>query len=124
RNEWTTVAQVWMRITEFVRDERNWEEAVRIMASPGDGSPGSYKKLLAGTRFLDLKDNIKHFATGETLASVHHSSRVIDRFNIANKVYKQPMHSSTQFDASVVRALDSAVNSASPIRDPTEVSTE
>lgn len=119
RNEWLKVVRVWMQIAEFVKDEQNWDEAVNIIASAGSHSSRSYTKLLARTRFLDLKDNIKHFASGDKRASVHHSTRAIDRFHVANKIYKQPMHGAAPFDANVVRALESSGNSASPTLSPT-----
>lgn len=118
RDEWVKVARVWMRITEFVRDKQNWDEAVSIIATAGSHASGS-KTLLAETQFLDLNDNIKHFAFGDTLASVHHSSRAIDRFHVANKIYKHLMHDPAHFDASLVRTLDSAANSVSPTPIPT-----
>jgi NitT/TauT family transport system substrate-binding protein len=105
RDDWMKVTKVWMRIADFINDEKNSDEAAKIMSARVGLEPFEYKKLMAGTFFLDLAGNQKHFAKGETLTSVYHSSQVVDKFQIDNEVYKTPMKFEEYLDPSLVTEL-------------------
>jgi NitT/TauT family transport system substrate-binding protein len=105
RDDWMKVAQVWMRIADFIEDEKNLDEAAKIMSARVGLEAEEYKKLIAGTFFLDLDGNVKHFEKGDTLASVHHSSKVVDKFQVDNEVYKTPTKFEEYLDSSLVLEL-------------------
>ena len=108
RDDWMKVTQVWMRIADFLKDDANLDEAAQIMSARVGLAPEAYKKLMAGTFFLDLAGNVKHFAKGDSLASVYHSSQVVDKFQVDNKVYKEPMSTAQYLDPSLVATLAKA----------------
>jgi NitT/TauT family transport system substrate-binding protein len=105
RDDWSKIARVWFKIADFVKDEKNADEAAKIMAARVDLAPEEYKKLMKGTYFLDLKDNVKHFAKGESLESLFGSSKAVDAFQVENKVYKKPIKFEGFFDPSVVNDI-------------------
>ncbi len=108
RDDWMKVTQVWMRIADFIKDEKNLDEAAKIMSARVGLEPEEYKKLMAGTFFLDLEGNVKHFEKGDTLASVYHSSKVVDKFQVDNEVYKTPMKYEEYLDSSLIAELAKA----------------
>jgi len=108
RDDWMKVTKVWMRIADFIKDEKNLDEAAKIMSARVGLEPDEYKKLMAGTFFLDLAGNQKHFAKGETLESIYNSSKVVDKFQVDNKVYDAPMTYDTYLDPSLVEELSTS----------------
>ena len=48
------MVKVWLRVAEFVKDEKNLDEAARIMSARVNLEPEEYKLLMKGTFFLDL----------------------------------------------------------------------
>ncbi|HET9959653.1 MAG TPA: ABC transporter substrate-binding protein [Polyangiaceae bacterium] len=88
RREWLAVVKVWDRIAQFVNNGENLNEAAKIMSARVGLDPEKYKALMKGTRFLDLKASLKHWEKGDGLESVYGSSRIVDEFNVKNKVYK------------------------------------
>jgi NitT/TauT family transport system substrate-binding protein len=105
RADWLAVTRVWFKIADFVKDEKNMDEAAKIMSARVSLAPDEYKKLMAGTFFLDLKGNLKHFAKGETLETVYGSSKAVDSFQTENKVYKAPVKFESFLDPSLVEEL-------------------
>jgi NitT/TauT family transport system substrate-binding protein len=105
REDWKKVTKVWMRIADFVKDPKNLDEAATIMGARVGLPADEYKKLMAGTAFLDLAGNQKHFAKGTTLESVYYSSEVVDKFQVDNEVYKAPVKFEQYLDASLVEEL-------------------
>jgi NitT/TauT family transport system substrate-binding protein len=108
REDWKKVTKVWMRIADFIKDPKNLDEAATIMGARVGLSPEEYKKLMAGTAFLDLAGNQKHFAKGTTLESVYHSSEVVDKFQVDNGVYKASVKYEDYLDPSLVEELAKA----------------
>lgn len=105
RDDWEKVVKVWFRIADFIKDEKNLDEAAKIMSARVGLEPDEYKKLMAGTFFLDAEGNKKHFAKGDTLESIYGSSKVVDKFQIDNDVYKKPMDTAAYLDSSLVEKV-------------------
>jgi NitT/TauT family transport system substrate-binding protein len=103
REDWVKVAQVWGRIADFLKDEKNLDEAAKIMGARVGLQPDEYKKLMSGTHFLTLEDSLKHFEKGDDLTSIYHSNKVVDEFQVQNDVYKKPMKYEDYLDPSVVQ---------------------
>jgi NitT/TauT family transport system substrate-binding protein len=105
REDWKKVVKVWFRIADYLEDPANLDEAAKIMAARVGLTPEEYKPLMAGTFFLDGAGNQKAFQPGETLASILHSSKVVDKFQVDNEVYKTPMKYADYLDPSLVEEV-------------------
>lgn len=91
RADWLKVVKVWDRIAKFVKDEKNLDEAAKIMSARVGLTPEEYKPLMKGTYILDLEEGKKRFANAEGLESLYGSSKIVDDFNLKNDVYKAAM---------------------------------
>lgn len=89
RSDWEAVVSIWFDIVDYIRKPENRQEVLAIMSRRVGVAPEAFALLLDGTFLLGAQDNVKRFGASDTLASVVHSSRVVDAFNLANRVYKQ-----------------------------------
>lgn len=105
REAWKKVVKVWFRIADYVLDEKNMDDALKIMSARVGLKPEEYKALMKGTFFLNADGNKKHFAKGEELTSLYGSSKTVDAFNVDNKVYKKNMPIEEYFDPSLVEEV-------------------
>jgi NitT/TauT family transport system substrate-binding protein len=105
RADWLKVVKVWFRIGEFLKDPSNADEAAKIMSARVGMSAGPYRALMGGTHFLDAKANLEHFKKGDTLMSVYGSSKVVDKFQLDNKIYKAPVAYEQYLDPSLVEEV-------------------
>jgi NitT/TauT family transport system substrate-binding protein len=105
REDWQKVTRVWFRIVDYLKDEKNLDDAAKIMSARVGLTPDEYKKLMTGTHFLDLQANLKAFQKAEGLESIFGSSKIVDDFNLKNEVYKAPMKVDEYFDSSLVEAI-------------------
>jgi NitT/TauT family transport system substrate-binding protein len=101
RADWVKVVKVWDRVAKFVRDEKNVDEAAKIMGARVSLTPEQYKPLLKGTYILDLAEGKKRWEKAEGLGSVYGSSKIVDDFNLKNKVYKTALKVEEYFDPSL-----------------------
>ncbi|WP_437672137.1 ABC transporter substrate-binding protein [Sorangium sp. So ce131] len=101
RADWVKVVKVWDRIARFLLDERNRDEAARIMSARVGLTPEQYTPLLKGTFFLDLAGGMRHLAKGEGLTSVYGSSKLVDEFNVNHNIYKAPLKVEDYLDPSL-----------------------
>jgi NitT/TauT family transport system substrate-binding protein len=102
RAEWKKVVSVWFQVVAFVSDPAHRAEAARIMSQKAQMTPERYEKLMAGTRFLDLGENRTRFAKRRGYGTVFGSSEIVDQFNVANRVYREPVKPDAYFDPSLV----------------------
>ena len=89
--DWVRVAKIWDRVAKFINDPKTIDEAAKIMSARVGLTPEQYRALMKGTHIMDLAEAKKHWAKGETLESIYGSSKIVDEFNVKNKVYKTPM---------------------------------
>jgi len=92
RADWIKVVKIWDRVAKFVNDPKNVEEASKIMSARVGLTPEQYRALMKGTHIMDLAEAKKHWAKGTTLESIYGSSKIVDEFNLKNKVYKKSMN--------------------------------
>lgn len=111
RADWLKVVKVWFRIGAFVTDPKNSDEAAKIMSARVGMGADPYKALMGGTHFLDAKGNLEHFKKSDALTSVYGSSKVVDKFQLDNKIYKAPVAYEQYLDSSLVEEV--AANFAS-----------
>jgi NitT/TauT family transport system substrate-binding protein len=102
RSDWVKVVKTWFRVADFIQDEKNLDEAAKIMAARVGLEAAAYKNLMSGTFFLGLAGNRKHFKKAEGFTSLYGSSKIVDEFNVKNGVYKQAMQYEEYFDPSLV----------------------
>jgi len=89
--DWVRVAKIWDRVAKFINDPKTVDEAAKIMSARVGITPEQYRALMKGTHIMDLAEAKKHWAKGETLESVYGSSKIVNDFNLKNKVYKASM---------------------------------
>jgi NitT/TauT family transport system substrate-binding protein len=105
KEDWKKVVEVWYEALALIEDPKTRPEAVKIMASRAGVAPEKYEKLMAGTRFLSLKEAL---ATGEKkdgFSSLYGSSRISNEFQVANKVYEKSQDVDSYIDFSLMRSL-------------------
>jgi NitT/TauT family transport system substrate-binding protein len=88
RSDWIKVVKVWGRVAEFVKDEKNLDEAAKIMSARVGLTPEQYKPLMKGTYLLSLAEAQKRYSKTDGLETVYGSSKIVDEFNVKNTVYK------------------------------------
>jgi NitT/TauT family transport system substrate-binding protein len=104
RDDWQKVVNAWFDVVAYIQSPATRADAVRIMSERVGLPAAKYATLLDGTFLLDRAGNLERFAEGPTLASVYGSSRIVDGFNIANHIYKDPSLVETLLDPSLVRS--------------------
>jgi len=103
--DWKKVVQVWYRIAEYILNPATQADAVAIMAARVSLPPEQYLPFLGGTRILTLEEAKLAFQPGEGLDSIFGSSKLADRFNVANEVYDSPQPVADYIDASITLSL-------------------
>jgi NitT/TauT family transport system substrate-binding protein len=102
RADWEKVTKVWFRVVDFIADPAHHAEAAQIMGARVGLSADKYGKLMDGTRLLGADENRKRYHKSSDFNSVQGSSEIVDRFNVANHVYKESLAVDPYFDSSLV----------------------
>lgn len=105
KEDWTKVVKVWYRIVDFLSDPANEKEALEIMSSRVGVSANEYAKFMKGTKFLSLEEAKKVFIKADGFKSLYGSSKIVDDFNVANKVYEQSQDIDAYIDPSITQQL-------------------
>ena len=103
RAEWLKVVQVWSKITEYLANEDNTDDALAILAERVGVKPAEYEPLLAGTKILSSKEALKVWEKAEGLGSIYGSTKIVDDFNVKYKVYEKPADVDSYFDPSIFK---------------------
>jgi len=104
RADWIKLVKVWDRVVAYINDPKTSADAVRIMAARVGISPAAFQPLLKGTHLLTRHDAEAIFVKKDGFQSLYGSSRIADRFNVANAVYKKPQDVDAYIDASLLTA--------------------
>lgn len=105
REDWKKVTKVWYDIVDFIKDPKNEAEVLKILSARVGLSPAEYKPLLGGTYLLTLEEAKARFQMADGLGSVYGSTKIVDAFNVDNKVYEKPQNVGSYFDPSLIRSL-------------------
>jgi NitT/TauT family transport system substrate-binding protein len=98
------VVNAWFDVIEFI--DKNEDEAVKIMAKVVEQKPEDYKAFLPGTRFFDLKANLKAFKKDDAdVHSLYGSGRVISEFLVQSGLMKKVPDYAAALDATFVEAV-------------------
>lgn len=103
--DWVKVAKVWYRIVDYLNDEDNLDEALKILSARVNVTPAEYEPLLKGTRILTLEEALKHWKVGSSYSSVYGSSGLVDAFNVEQGVYESPLKVEKYLDPSLTKGL-------------------
>ena len=102
RADWEKVTKVWFRVVDFISDPAHHAEAAQIMGARVNLTADKYSKLMDGTRLLGAAENQKRYHKSADFGSVQGSSEIVDRFNVANHVYKEQVAVDPYFDGTLV----------------------
>ena len=101
RADWIKITKVWDRVATFINDEKNVDEAAKIMSARVGLTPDQYKSIMKGTHIMGLAEGKKHWAKAEGLTSIYGSNKIVDEFNVKNTVYKAPEKVDEYLDPSI-----------------------
>ena len=101
KEEWKKIIQVWDKTVKYINDPATHADAVKIMSTRVGVDPAQYEQFIGGTHLLDLEANKKVFTKGEGFDSLYGSSYHVNKFNVANGIYKTEM----DVDGSIYPAL-------------------
>src|SRR6185295_1659946 len=102
--EWTKVVCVWFKVVDYIKDEKNKADYLKIMSARVGLTPEQYEPLMKGTHFLDAKENKEKFKKAKGLGSVYGSSEIVDAFNVKYAVYKKAQKTASYLDPSLAAA--------------------
>ncbi len=97
------VVDAWFDVVDFIN--KNEDEAVKIMAKIVEQKPEDYKAFLPGTKFFDLKANLKAFKKDEgDVHSLYGSGKVISEFLVQTGLMTKVPDYAGALDATFVEA--------------------
>lgn len=105
KDDWSKVAKVWYRIADYIHDEKNLDDVLKILSGRVKITPEEYEPFLKGTSILTLEEAIKRWDTAPGLGTVYGSSKVVDDFNLKFKVYEKSQDVTKYLDPSLTKAL-------------------
>jgi NitT/TauT family transport system substrate-binding protein len=100
RADWQKVVKVWDKVVAYIEDPKTQPDAVKIMAARSGISAAEYLPLLKGTKLLSLEEGKKIYVKGTGFQSLYGSTKIVDSFNVANKVYKSAQNVDSYLDPS------------------------
>ena len=103
--DWAKVVKVWYKIADYVRDEENLDDTLKILSARVKVKPEEYEPFLKGTYILTLDEAIKRWEKKDGLGSVYGSTKVVDAFNLKFKVYEKSQDPDKYLDPSLTKAL-------------------
>ena len=98
--DWAKVLKVWDRVVAYVKDPKTQPDAVKIMAARSGISPTEYQTFLDGTHLLSTEDGKKVYVKGEGFKTLYGSTKFVNEFNVAQKVYPKAENIDAYMDPS------------------------
>ncbi|MBT0568982.1 ABC transporter substrate-binding protein [Curvibacter sp. CHRR-16] len=83
------MVQVWDKVVAYIKDPSTRTDAIKIMAARSGVSPADYETFVNGTRLLSVAEGKSIYAKGIGFKSIYGSTDFVNKFNVANTVYKQ-----------------------------------
>jgi ABC-type nitrate/sulfonate/bicarbonate transport systems, periplasmic components len=103
KDDWQKVVAVWYRIVDFLKDEENLDEAMKILAARVNVSPQEYESFYKGTHILTLEEALKVWEKGPGLDSIYGSTDYVNAFNLKFKVYEDSQDTAKYLDPSFTK---------------------
>lgn len=101
RADWMKVVKVWYRIADYIRDEKNLDDVLKILSARVKVTPEEYEPFLKGTYILTLEEVIKHWGQSDDLKTIIGSSKKVDEFNVKFGVYDKSQDAAKYLDPSL-----------------------
>ena len=98
------IMKVWDRVVAYLKDPKTHADAIKIMAARSGVTPAEYETFVNGTHLLSLADGKKVYAKGAGFDSLYGSTEFVNKFNVANTVYKAPEKIDAYLDPSFYSA--------------------
>jgi NitT/TauT family transport system substrate-binding protein len=98
--DWVKLVKVWDKIVAYVRDPKTHADAVKIMAARSGVTPAEYETFVNGTNFLSIEEGKPIYVKGDGFKTLYGSTKFVNEFNVANKVYPKPEKIDSYLDAS------------------------
>jgi NitT/TauT family transport system substrate-binding protein len=105
RDDWAKVVKVWYKIADYIRDEENLDDVLKILSARVKISPEEYEPFLKGTYILTLDEALKRWEKADGLGSVYGSNKVVDAFNVKFKVYEKAQDTEKYLDPSLTKEI-------------------
>ncbi len=102
RADWLKLVGVWDKVVAYIKDPATQADAVKIMAARSGVKPEDYLPFLKGTYLVSLAEAKTIYAPGDGFKSLYGSTKIVNEFNVANKVYAAPEPIEKYFDPSFV----------------------
>ncbi|MCD8166603.1 MAG: hypothetical protein LUE93_11120 [Bacteroides sp.] len=96
---------MWYRIADYLADPANRQEALKIMSARAGVSPEEYAIYMEGVHFLTREEAKQVWQKGDSFQSVYGSSKIVDEFNVSNRVYNLPQNIEAYMEPSLVLEL-------------------
>jgi len=103
--EWEKVVKVWYRVVDFMKDESNSEEFLKILSARVGLSPSEYAALLEGTYILSLEEALRCWNKRSSISSIYGSSNYVNNFNLKYKVYEDSQDVDEYFEPRFTEVL-------------------
>ena len=87
--EWKKVIAAWYDVIAYLNDPKNHDEAIKILAARVGISEKKYAGFMGGTKFLKASEAMNAFMKGDGYSSIYGSSKHVDNFFVANKIYEK-----------------------------------
>lgn len=104
RDDWMKVTKVWYKIANYLRDEENLDEALKILAGRVKITPEEYEPLFKGTYILTREESLARWEDKEGLESVYGSTRYVNTFNLNAGVYEKSQEAEKYLDSSFIKS--------------------
>lgn len=101
KEDWIKVIKVWVKISEYLADEKNLDDALKILAERVGVKPEEYEPLLKGTKILTTVEALKVWEKSDGLTSIYGSTKIVDAFNVKYGVYEKPLAIEEYLDSSL-----------------------
>ena len=105
KEDWAKVVMVWYRIVDYLAEEENMDEALKILSARVSLKPEEYEPFFQGTKILSLDEALGFWAKGDGLDSVYGSTDIVDDFNVKFEVYEEPLDTEKYLDPSLTEAF-------------------
>lgn len=103
REDWMKVVGVWYKIVDFLKDEANIDEAMKILSARVNVTPQEYESFYKGTHILTLDEALKVWEKGEGLDSIYGSTDIVNEFNLKFDVYEDSQDTAKYLDPSLTK---------------------
>lgn len=101
KEDWAKVVKVWYRIVDYLMDEDNIDDALKILSARVSLEPAEYEPFFKGTKILTLEEALEFWEEGDGLDSVYGSTEISDDFNVKFEVYGEPLDTEKYLDPSL-----------------------